>query len=147
MYLRFFLQFFMHLNIFKQNLKGFLLMFYVTKTFKARIFYVLKTFLGNNTGKRLSNSIYVLGKWNRNVTLPYITFLKRSRNEIWFVGLYKYGIYYKSGSSNENQGTLEPKEQKYKWLPVRVTITVQQQVRIASRAQNLRIWECQPNQL
>ena len=55
MYLRFFLQIFLHLNIFKQNLKGFLVMFYVTKTLIVRIFYVLKTFLGNDTGKRFSN--------------------------------------------------------------------------------------------
>ena len=73
MYLRFFLQFFLHLNIFKQNLKGFLLMFYVTKTLKVRIFYVLKTFLGNNTGKRFSNvksgSFYVAFTYQENETI------------------------------------------------------------------------------
>ena len=83
----FFFRFFLHLNIFKQNLKGFLFMFYLTKTLIVQIFYNLKTFLGNDTGKRFSNvkscSFYVAlsGKRNHNVTLPYITFLKRSKKQ------------------------------------------------------------------
>ena len=48
-------------------------MFYVTKTFIVRIFYDLKTFLGNDTGKRFSNvkrgSFYVAFTYQENETI------------------------------------------------------------------------------